>query len=138
MDDSIPILILFAIGIIVNAISAIAKKARENQSGGDWEEIEFDEPAPPPEGGVVEIPGFPGLTLRLEPPKPKVKPKPRLKAPPPIPKKQEPALPAPIEQKQAIKVTRRARRANRRWNQATLRKAIIAREILNRPRCFDV
>lgn len=133
------VLILFAIAVIFNAIQAAAKKSRENQSG-DWDEIEFEDPAPagaPSEGNVVEIPGFPGLTLRLDAPKPKPKPKvkPKVKAPPPIPKKEEPRA---IASQEAMKVNRRRRAGNRRWNQRTMRKAIVAREILNRPRCFDV
>lgn len=141
MHAGFEVLILFAIAIIFNAISAAVKKSRENQSG-DWDEIEFDEPSPnssqsmPSEGGVVEIPGFPGLTLRLEPPKPK----PRPKAPPPVPKKAPPPTPvavSPIASKARMKVTRRRRGGNRQWDQKTLRKALVAREILNRPRCFD-
>ena len=137
------VLILFAIAIVFNAISAAAKKARQKQSG-DWDEIEFDEPSPSspasqPSDGVVEIPGFPGLTLRLEPSKPK--PKPKAKIPPPVPKKAPPPTPtrAPaIASQERMKVTRRSHGGSREWNKKTLRKALVAREILNPPRCFDV
>lgn len=141
MHAGFEVLILFAIAIIFNAISAAVKKSRENPGGGDWDEIEFDEPAPSSssgssgEGSVVEIPGFPGLKLRLDTPKPK----PRPKAPPPIPQKAPPPIPVmSVATQDRMRVTRRGSGGNRHWNQGTLRKALVAREILNRPRCYDV
>jgi hypothetical protein len=141
------VLILFAIAVVFNAISAAVKKSRGNQSG-DWDEIEVDEPgssAPsnpasaPSEGGMVEIPGFPGLTLRLEPAK--QKPKPRPKAAPPAPQKAPPPVPAAgtaIHNQARMRVSRRSRGGNRNWDQKTVRRALVAREILNRPRCYDM